>query len=349
MLIKTNLYLNSQIKNKYNIGLGLLKVILALDVIISHNFNKASTNNKLLLFCLRRRRVHVPSFFIMSFYFMYKDLIKININNIKKRFERLFIPYFFWPLIIWILNNIINFIFRIELSCSLKDLKNQLLWGSIFIIQFWFLWDLIIITFIFIIIILLLKENSLFLLQLLGILAYILQYSRINKRLYQYLSDEKRECLGRLTEMIPYSVTGFTLAYFEIINKLQNYKIKTFLFSLIIFSLIEKYEIFTKIEGIAYSGIKLNVHSLSLIFLFSIFPSEKISNQLLISFLTNISKYTGGVFYLHWSIISYLRNVIRSIKEGSFIGCIIVYFICYMICFIGIKYFEKTRFKYLFF
>ena len=348
MLIKTNLHLNSEIKNKYNLGLGILKVILALDVIISHNFNKKSTNNKFLLFCLRRRRVHVPSFFIMSFYFMYKELIRLNINKIKKRFERLIIPYIFWPIIIWILNNILKLIFKIEISSSLNDLKYQLLWGNSFIIQFWFLWDLIIITLIFIIIIFLLKENSLFYLQLLGIFSYILQYSGINKQIYLNLSIENRECLGRLAEMIPYSVTGFTLAFLEIINKLHNNRLKTFIFSLIIFCLIEKYEIFIKIDGISYSGFKYNAHSICLIFLFTIFPTEKISNELIINFLMNITKYTGGVFYLHWSIICYLKNFVIFIQEGSFIGCIIVYFICYMICFIGFKFLGNTKFKYLF-
>jgi len=348
MLIKNDLYSNTQIKNKYNIGLGILKVFLALDVIISHNFNKNSTHNKILLFCLKRRRVHVPSFFIMSFYFMHKELLRLNINKIRRRFERLIIPYFFWPIILWIINNILKIIFNINISCTLEDLKNQLLWGNNFIIQFWFLWDLIMITLIFIVIIFLLKENSLFFFQLLGIFAYILQYSGINKTLYLYLSSEKKESLGRLVEMIPYSVTGFTLAFFEIINKIQNNKLKTFFLSLIIFSLIDKYEIFTKIDGIAYSGIKLNIHSISLIFLFSIFPTEKISNKLIFKFLINISKFTGGIFYLHWSIICYLKNFVMIVQEGSFIGCIIVYFICYMICFIGIKYFENTRFKYLF-
>ena len=173
MLIKSN----SQIKNKYNLGLGLLKVILALSVIVSHIFKKKSTNNKFLLYLLQRRRIHVPSFFIMSFYFMYKDLIILNINKIKLRFERLFIPYFFWPIILWIINNILKLIFNIKLSSTLKDLKNQLLWGNNFIIQFWFLWDLIMITVFFIILIFLLKRNSLFYLQLLGIISYIFQYS----------------------------------------------------------------------------------------------------------------------------------------------------------------------------
>lgn len=348
-MIKLNLHSNPEIKNKYNMGLGLLKVILALDVIISHNFNRNSTNNKILLLYLKRRRVHVPSFFIMSFYFTHKDLVCLNINKIKKRFERLIIPYVFWTLIIWLLNNLIKLIFKgIEIPCSIKDLKNQLLWGNIFIIQFWFLWDIIIINLIFIIIIFLFKDNNLFYFQLLGILAYILQYSGINRKLYLYLSFEKRECLSRLSEMIPYSVTGYTLAFFKVFEKLQKNKFKVFFLSLIIFIIIDKYEIFSKIEGVAYSGIKLNAHSICLIFLFSVFPQEKIKNKVIINFLLNISKYTAGVFYLHWSIICYLRNCILAIQEGSFIGCIIVYLIAYMICFIGIKINDKNIFKYLF-
>ena len=64
---------------KYNYGLGLLKVILAFYVICGHNFNPKITKNEILLYILRDRRIHVPSFFIMSFYFLYKELIISNI------------------------------------------------------------------------------------------------------------------------------------------------------------------------------------------------------------------------------------------------------------------------------
>jgi len=89
------------IKNKYNFGLGLLKCILAFSVIRSHCFNYKSTKNKIILFLFNKRRVHVPSFFIMSFYFLYKDLILLEFNLFVIRLERLIIPYIGWPIIVF--------------------------------------------------------------------------------------------------------------------------------------------------------------------------------------------------------------------------------------------------------
>ena len=236
----------------------------------------------------------------------------------------------------------------IDIPTTLKDLKDQLLWGHNFVVQFWFQWNLILITLLYIFIIFLFKNNFLLILQLLAIFSYALQYSEYNKQFYNFLALENRESLGRLAEMIPYSVTGFSLASYEILIKLQKYKFKTIFFSLIVFCFIEKYEIFSVLNGVAYSGIKLNVHSISIIFLFFSFPMEKITNIYINKLLFCISSYTAGIFYLHWTVINYLKPFIIYIKNGELFGCIIVYLVCYIICHIGTKIFKNTKFKYLF-
>ena len=74
----------SQRQKQYYLGLSILKVFLAFDVIRSHNFKITSTNNKIILLFMRNRRIHVPSFFIMSFYFTYYELILLNYKLYKK-------------------------------------------------------------------------------------------------------------------------------------------------------------------------------------------------------------------------------------------------------------------------
>ena len=68
---------------------------------------------------------------------------------------------------------------------------------------------------------------------------------------------------------------------FGIIRKLQNNKVKTFVLSLIIFIFIDKYEIFYNLNGVAYPGIKINIHSIFLIFIFAMFHIDNISNKLI--------------------------------------------------------------------
>ncbi len=348
MITKLDYSSNSQIQNTFNFGIAFLKALLAFDVIRSHNFNIKSTKNKLLRFCLRNRRIHVPSFFIISFFFMHKDFISFNINKYFKRIERLIIPYLIWPIIIWILNNLFNFFFKSTFPTSLTNLKYQIFWGNDYIIQLWFQWDLITITILFYILLFLFKKNYLLIIQLLAILAYTLQYSGINRKFYISLRREKKECLGRFAEVLPYTIAGFTLASLGIIKKLNNCKLKTYIFSVLIYFLIEKYSIFSKVKGIAYPGIKLNISSICIILVFSLFPSEKIKTNSTKVIFKNITNFTAGIFYLHWSLIIYLKNYIQIIKKGCFSGLILIYLLGYIISFSGIKIFGKTKLKHLF-
>ena len=122
---KFNLKTINNEKKFFNIYLSLLRMYLSFLIVNTHCFNpyKNNIHNKYLLIILRNK-IHVPNFFIMSFYLCYKLFIKKDIKKIKQRFERLLIPYFFWPIFIWILNNIFYYILNANLKISInKDLK----------------------------------------------------------------------------------------------------------------------------------------------------------------------------------------------------------------------------------
>jgi hypothetical protein len=250
--IKKKTYIS--LNKKYNYGLGLLKIYLALTVVISHCGKRETIKNKYIFFIFaKRRRIHVPSFFIMAFYFMHNNSVTKNFRKLLIRLERLIIPYLGWPIIIFFLNNgLFQRIFNFYKKYSIKDLQNQLLWGNIFIIQFWFQWDLIMLTIIYFIIIFILKKNYLFFLQLLAIFAYFLQYSGYNLKFYKILRDEYRECLGRIAEVFPFTVTGLYLASLNIYDVLSLHRIKALIFSSLIFCFLEIYSVFSQIKGISY-------------------------------------------------------------------------------------------------
>ena len=44
-------------------------------------------------------------------------------------------------------------------------------------------------------------------------------------------------------EMIPHAVIGLTLSYYNIINTLENIKIKVFIFSILIYNFINDYNV----------------------------------------------------------------------------------------------------------
>ena len=329
----------------YNFGLGFLKMILAFKVIVSHCYNYNSATNKLLSLTVVKRKIHVPSFFIMSFYYILNVLMQLNFKLLYKRIVRLSIPYLGWPIIIYIINNaIICHIFNFR-KISFADLKSQLLWGNNYIIQLWFQWDLIFITILFFIIIFIFGKHHLFIFHLLAIVAYFFQYSGYNLKFYLYC---RKECLGRFIEMIPYAVTGFTLAFFKMFDYLNKNRKKTLILSSLIFIFVGKYEVFKKVKGVVYSGLEFNVRAVSLVFFFSVFPSEYLQNKKLINIIRQITNFTAGIFYLHYTVYIYLKNYIQFIKNGTFLGCVFIYLISYLISFFSLKFAGKTIFKNLF-
>ena len=108
------------------------------------------------------------------------------------------------------------------------------------------------------------------------------------------------------------------------------------------------HKVFINKNGVIYNGINLNIQSMCLIFTFSLFPSDIISNKYISQFLILITNYTGGIYYMHVPIRKYLNYFSDNIEKGTFLGQIMTYCIIYFICFIGTLIFGKTPIKYLF-
>ena len=340
-------------EKKFNYGLSILKSIMAFLVVVAHNFDRKYSKNKIIINITKERLLHVPSFFIMSFYFSCKNFISLNIKLFFIRLIRLLIPYVGWSFIIWIINHYLNIKYNKKFRDTYEDLKLQLMWGNRYIIQFWFLLDLIIMTIFFYFIVFFFRKHYLFILQIILILSYIGQYTG-----YVYnkirLEFDKYYKINKLTmefsfESIPFTITGFILGYYKVLDYIHKYKIKTLIISIIIYNIVVDYNIFTEAKGMSYHGIKYNIQSICLIFIFSLFPSDKIRNKYLSKLLMELTKYTGGVYYLHNNILIYLSDYFISMKKRTFQGAIISYLICYFISFVGALIFGKTPIKYLFY
>ena len=340
-------------EKKFNYGLSILKSIMAFLVVVAHNFDRKSSNNKIIINITKERFLHVPSFFIMSFYFSCKNFISLNIKLFFIRLIRLLIPYVGWSFIIWIINHYLNIKYNKKFRDTYEDLKLQLMWGNRYIIQFWFLLDLIIMTIFFYFIVFFFRKHYLFILQIILILSYIGQYTGYVYDKIRFEFDKYYK-INKLTmefsfESIPYTITGFILGYYKLLDYIQKYKIKTLIISIIIYNIVVDYNIFTEAKGMSYHGIKYNIQSICLIFIFSLFPSDQIRNKYLSKLLMELTKYTGGVYYLHNNILIYLSDYFISMKKRTFQGAIISYLICYFISFVGALIFGKTPIKYLFY
>lgn len=332
-----------------NFGLNILRVILAFWIVIAHC---ANLRNKALMKIILGKNFHVPTFMMISFYFFYNNFFTRNIKKIKLRFIRLLIPYIIWPIIRFFLNNILSFIYGEEKNrkfIKIQFLINQIILGRKIHAVFWFQFNLIIITLLFTIISFLFnKENLLYFLILIFMVSYILQYSSLNYNYFIKYNINVSHSLGHITEMLPISISGIILGKLNIISKVEGFKSRIIFYSPIIVYFLYIKEIFIKPKGFQYEGINLNMGAIFLFIFFSIIPMN-VNDQKIEYFLTFITNYTGGIYYLHTIVSRFLENRLIIIKNKTFIGCIFIYNFCYLICFIGLKIFNKNNLRYLFF
>ena len=140
---------------KINYGISILRMFLSLMVVFDHFYD----SKKKLKF-LSVLHYHIPTFFLLSFFYTYGTLSHFNIPKIKLRFERLIIPYICWSIISWILNNIYFYYLKKKCFHSFYSLLQGLLNGRILIPALWFQNILILITLISLIIIFLFKKKN---------------------------------------------------------------------------------------------------------------------------------------------------------------------------------------------
>lgn len=334
-------------KKNFNYGLSILKTILAFYVIKTHFFRRNSIKNKILIFLFgKNRHIHVPCFFIMSFFFSYQYLISKDTKKIYKRFERLLIPYIFWPIIAYSINYIFNKYNNLKNRFTFNNLKTQLILGYGIIDPLWFQIDLIATFVLFCIIIYSFKKNYLFVFYFLMIISYLIEYSKFHLYLFQYYKPLSVITIIREIMVFPFAVIGFSFGTFKIINKIKSLRFQVFILSMIIFILVDCFGVFTYLGD--YNGIELNILSICLIFIFSLLPFEKIKNKYITIIIQYITKYTPGIYYLHTTVHIYLRYYFSYIRKGTIESIIINYIICYLICHIGTLLFGKTKARNLF-
>lgn len=231
----------------------ILRIYLSILVVNTHCYQNSYNN---IISILIRNRLHVPTFFIISFYFFQRLLISRDLNKFKNRYQRLIIPYIFWPIFFWILNHLIKLKFKLRLDISLKDLKNQLLTGHCFNTVFWFQWNLIFQTFFFIFVELVYHKYLIIILINIGLFSYFLQYYQLNFDLNSKFEFDKKYTFGRFAEITPYSISGFFIANIKLLGSLKKNKLKTINLCIFIFMLVYNYNFFFEPKGFGYAGIK---------------------------------------------------------------------------------------------
>jgi len=337
-----------------NNGVEILRMILCFWVVLFHLLGGSQYSDSKIIAHFSKKMYHVPSFFFISFYFLFPIIKTKNITKMKLRLERLLIPYLGWPIITWTFNYLGHILLKKTLFgdfIPLVKLKKQLIIGRIFLVQFWFLFNLLIFTIFFFIITLVLNtKDFLKFNQFFAIISYILQYSKYN----YYFFDKFKGCVshsvGHFVESFPIAITAFMLNYCRFLSNYKDRRNIIIFYCFIFKFFIYYFSIFAKIEIYGqrynYNGIDKNIYAILSFIGFFLIPFEKCYSKQLIIFIKIITKYTQGIYCIHPIVILYAVKYFNLKK--TFKGCIIIYLLSYLSSFFGEKISFNTKIKFLF-
>ena len=199
-------------------------------------------------------------------------------------------------------------------------------------------------TILFTIISFLFNKICIIIFQIFLIIAYIFQYSYLNFYIFKKYSSDIRLSLGIIFEFLPCIVMGVILRHLNISSKLKPFKGLTIIYIGIILFLSLKFDIFVRIKGFFYPGVLFNIGGNCIFILFSLLSLQ---NNKLIFLLKIITKFTGGIYYIHMLCVDILKSNF-FIKNTTFLGSTAIYIICYIICYLGNKLTYNTQIKFIF-
>ena len=342
---------HSRPSNKHPfLSMEILRTILCFLILLYHCFNQDLIDNKIIDFCVQAAPFYFPTLFLFHFYFSYLTFASRNLAKIRHRLMRLFIPYIVWPLIFWIrkvyLNNERHKV--LNMDEEYKNIISQLIIGRGLYFIFWFQFNLLIITIIFSIVALIAKRKSLYVFQVLFIISYILEYSGyLEKNVFNEYSENIKRSLGRTVKMLVFSITGFILASIKAMHILKVYRTKTIFISLVALIFIVNYQVYFS-KRYYLEGFFIDLGAICMFTFFYMLPLDKITNINAMHLIKQMTTYTAGVYCLHLKVLDIFENNILIFRQKKFRGCILNYLICYLICFVGVKIFGRTRLRYLF-
>lgn len=341
---------NKDLNNKPRIvGIEILRMFLCFRIVLLHYYS----SKNIYILKLKRNQYQVSCFFFISFYFLYPIISQVNAKKLLLRLERLLIPYIIYPILVWFINNLMFLLFkynRFNRLLTLYELKIHLIVGKgIFGIGIlWFHFNLIILTLLFFISSFFLKKHFLSFFRIIAYFSYIFQYSGKNYNFFKQFKINIFMSVGNLLETLPLAIFSFFLASNNFICFVLKKSKIYIIFSCFLLYLIFNFNVFSNLKGYSSPGIKQLIISFLMFTNFFIISIENKNIQLnvILFFIRQITRYTQGIYCLHFLIQYYMK--LKFDRNGTFIGCIILYIISYFISFIGFKIFEKSKLKYLF-
>ncbi len=328
-------------KKEFNYGIALLRIWMSFEVVVVHYLWNTAERWNLVE---RVKWEAVPVFVVIAFVFWKPE-------NSNKQLKRLLYPYFTWTIVLYCVEQLF-YCCKIGIGISPQELFWQLVTGYAFIPPYWYV---VAITSIIILWTLIYKitkkEHIVYITVVIMAICYILEYSELNYRVFTRIARitefARIDCSwGRIIELIPYSCIGILLSMSISRKKVGiSKRISVQLVLILIILLSFKENSSAIISGFGYGGIQ---HLLISVLVFSLFEKLDIKSELLKRIVRRVSRYSFGVYCIHWTLGKYLEIFVGEINSslcGSFYACLLIYFaslgLCHILYSLWPKFFGK--------
>ncbi len=329
--------------NRINYGFSLLKMLLAFEVLLGH-FAIWDEYDTILIWPFRELvSLAVPCFVILSFYLMARSFLARDPQKFKTRLIRLLIPQIGWAIIYYIIYLLLDLFLHTKLTAGPQDLFWQTLTGHSRNLNpsMWYQVDVIVISILFYFIFKYLDDKKAYL-SLIGLLlfSYFMQLSGINRALFGELEFELKYPLGRILEMIPFAVIGFSLKYFNILEKLKKHRYIVMAACGILFFVGFNIP-WPAYKDFGFSGFAKPYLALCIVPFAFLVPLEYLPLTIK-KVILKITDYSLGIYCIHRLINTLLYAFIPGITLHSIERCILLYIVCYAVCWLIERIPNKT-------
>lgn len=342
---------------KKNIGLDLLRVWLSFEVVVDHFWHQKGLTG-VAAFISSMRSLAVPCFLLMSFYLTANRFATSDGEWIKKRFGRLGVPYFAWPVIYFVavlvcsslsaqfVSSTVNLTelkhYGFDLALDWMDLVRQWIFGldRRLVHQFWFHSNMIFWTAgLFVLFKYVVRENARTAILVGSImLGLVLQYSGINVFLFDRFCFEFKYSVGRLFATLPYAALALLIGFQRKKVAESSGTARAFfsVIGLFLLFFVHYSRGFPRPKGLGYQGVNLLLMSLGTVTFFYCLPFNRVP-AVVARCIGWTSKFCMGIYCCHlvlgWIMHAWLFPHIGVAVE-SLSACFWIWGASWLLCYL---------------
>lgn len=340
---------------KKNIGLDLLRIWLSFEVVIDHFWHQKGLTG-VWAFLSQMRSLAVPCFLLMSFYLTANRYATGDGQWLRRRFGRLCVPYFVWPLIYYALIVVCSAVsaafvdstvhttefkyYGFDLALNGWDLVRQWVFGidRRLLHQFWFHSNLIFWTAGLFVLLKYVVRGKMRTAVLVGgiMVGLVMQYSGFNVFLFDRIGFEFKYSTGRLFATLPYAALALLIG-------LQRKRISeadgaarglVAAIGLFLLLFVHYSGGFPRPTGLGYQGVSLLLMALGTVAFFHCLPLDRA--PVIVGGLVGwASKFCMGIYCCHlvvgWMLHAWLFPRI-GVGFESLAACCWIWAVSWFVC-----------------